>query len=196
MLTLSPLPYAADALAPHLTRHTLESHQAHQAHHVQALRAGLAGTHHASKPIEQLIRERVLYNDACQVWNHAFYWSSMRPAGGGAPTGELGELVRLSFGDFERFKQAFRTVASCVTPGWVWVVRRIDGNLDVVRTDAASLLAADGVTPILVCDLWEHAYYLDYQSARDDYLDAWWRLVDWDFAERNLVQAYGAVISL
>lgn len=195
MIQPPAFPYHLDAFAPHISRETVERHCAHHAACVRKINACLLGTSHEGKFLEDLIRERVLFNDACHAWNHDFYWSSMKPGGGGRPRGELAELIRLSFGDFARFKERFTSAALRLGQGWVWVVRRPDGNLDVMTTETASPLGADGLTPILVCDVWEHAYYLDHRT-RADYVAAWWELVDWDFAERNLLAKFGAVMAL
>ncbi len=197
MIQLAPLPFAFDALAPHISEEALRMHYEHQEEYVRKINDLLAGTPHERKSVEELIRDRVVYNDACQVWNHDFSWNSMSPRGGGRPRGALGELIRLSFGGFSRFQKKFNYVAAgTFGPGWTWLVRRVDGNLDVMRTDAASIFDAGRFTPVLVCDVWEHAYYLDYRNARKEYVAAWWELVDWSFAEANLVGRFGAVMTI
>ncbi|MEZ6186254.1 MAG: Fe-Mn family superoxide dismutase [Planctomycetota bacterium] len=183
------LPYAFDALAPHLSQETLELHYGkHHAGYVSKLNAAIEGTPHAAKDLETLIRERVAFNNAAQTWNHTFYWNSMSPSGGGAPQGPIAEAIEASFGGFAALQERFNAVAGGhFASGWAWLARNAGGGLEVLDThDAETLACRDGVTPLLVCDVWEHAYYVDYRNARGDYVKAWWELVNWDFANANL----------
>ncbi len=182
------LPYALDALAPHISKETLEFHYGkHHAGYVKKCNAAIEGTEHADKDLETLIKERVAFNAAAQTWNHTFYWKSMKPGGGGVPSGAIAAAIDASFGSFDNFKQAFSKVAGGhFASGWAWLVQR-DGKLEVVDThDADTMACRDGVRPILVCDVWEHAYYIDYRNGRANYIEAWWNLIDWDFAASNL----------
>jgi len=183
------LPYALDALAPHISRETLELHHGkHHAGYVRKLNAAIEGTPHAGKDLETLIAEGVAFNAAAQTWNHGFYWNSMRPGGGGAPSGRIAAAIDASFGSFASFREAFSGVAAGhFASGWAWLARDAAGQLEVVEThDAGTLAGNDALTPLLVCDVWEHAYYVDYRNARGAYLEAWWNLVNWDFANANL----------
>ena len=182
------LPYALDALAPHISKETLEFHYGkHHAGYVKKVNAAIEGSEHADKDLETLIRDRVAFNAAAQTWNHTFYWNSMRPQGGGAPSGKIAAAIDASFGSFAAFQEQFSAkAAGHFASGWAWLAAR-DGKLEVVDThDADTLACQAGVTPLLVCDVWEHAYYIDYRNARGDYLKAWWNLVNWDFANANL----------
>lgn len=187
---LPALPYAIDALAPHYSRETLEFH--HGKHHntyVTNLNklvdadASLAG-----KSLEDLIRSAKggLFNQAAQVWNHTFYWHSMRPGGGGAPTGAIAQAIDQSFGSFAGLKEKMSAVAAGhFASGWAWLVKNGD-RLEVIDTHDAGCPLTQGVKPILTCDVWEHAYYVDYRNARAKYIEAWWNLVNWDHANAQL----------
>ncbi len=188
--TLPELPYAKDALSPHISAETLEFH--HGKHHnayVTNLNnfvskdASLAG-----KSLEDLVRTSSgpLFNNAAQVWNHTFYWHSMRPGGGGEPTGEIARRIDASFGSFSAFKEKFSAVATGhFASGWAWLVKDGEG-LAVIDTHDAGSPLTQGKTPLLTCDVWEHAYYVDYRNARAKYVEAWWNLVNWDHANAQL----------
>jgi len=188
---LPPLPYGQGALEPYISARTLSFHYGkhHQAY-VDNLNKLTAGKPLASQPLEKIIRETAgnaeqaaVFNNAAQVWNHTFFWNSMKPGGGGQPTGRLKDLINKSFGSFEEFKKAFVDAGvSQFGSGWVWLVREGD-NLKVVKTPNADTPAAHGQTVLLTCDVWEHAYYLDYQNRRKDFLEAFVdHLANWDFA--------------
>ncbi|MDX1455585.1 MAG: Fe-Mn family superoxide dismutase [Gammaproteobacteria bacterium] len=187
---LPELPYAKDALAPHISAETLEFH--HGKHHnayVTKLNDMIPGTEFEDMSLEDIIKkaEGGLFNQAAQVWNHTFYWNSLSPNGGGKPEGDLAKAIDDSFGSFDKFKEQF--IAGCMGnfgSGWGWLVKQADGKLAIVQTDDADTPIRSGdVTPLLTCDVWEHAYYIDYRNARPKYLDAFFELVNWEFAAKN-----------
>ena len=192
---LPPLPYAQDALEPNISAKTMSFHYGkhHQAY-VDNLNKLVAGTPWATQPLEKIIQETAgvadkaaIFNNAAQVWNHTFFWQSMKAGGGGKPTGRLLELIEKSFGSLDEFKKAFTTTAvSQFGSGWVWLVQ--DGDvLKIVKTSNADTPVAHGQTALLTCDVWEHAYYLDYQNRRKDFVQAFLdHLVNWDFAASQL----------
>ena len=189
-ISLPPLPYADDALAPHISEHTMSFHYGkHHAAYVNNLNGLIEGTDHAESSLEDIIRSAGpggLFNNAAQIWNHTFYWNSMSPTGGGDPTGVLAEAITTSFGSTEAFKAQFKTDAvGNFGSGWTWLVREGDG-LAIVKTDDADTPLAHGQTALLTIDVWEHAYYLDYQNARPAYVETWLEhLINWDFAAAN-----------
>jgi len=188
--TLPELPYAKDALAPHISAETLEYHHGkHHAKYVATLNTLTEGTDDANKSLEELIKSTSgkLFNQAAQVWNHTFYWNGMSPTGGGAPTGAIADAINSTFGSFDAFKEQFNaTAGGHFGSGWAWLVKDAAGKLSIVGTHDAGNPMTDGLTPILTCDVWEHAYYVDYRNARPSYLESWWKLVNWDFANKNL----------
>ncbi|ROR35029.1 superoxide dismutase [Inmirania thermothiophila] len=188
---LPELPYAMDALAPHISRETLEYHYGkHHATYVANLNKLIAGTEYADMSLEDIVRKAPpggIFNNAAQVWNHTFYWHSLSPNGGGAPTGAVAEAIDRAFGSFDAFKEQFTQAAvTLFGSGWAWLVRNADGGLEIVQTANAGNPMTEGKTPILTCDVWEHAYYIDYRNARPKYVEAFWNLVNWEFANRNL----------
>lgn len=188
--TLPELPYPKDALAPHISAETLDFH--HGKHHnayvtklneLVAADASLAG-----KSLEDLMRTTsgAVFNQAAQVWNHTFYWHSMKPGGGGEPKGPLADAINKAFGSFATFKEKFSAAAvGQFGSGWAWLVKN-NGNLEIVATSNAACPLTEGKTPILTCDVWEHAYYIDYRNARPKYVESWWNLVNWDHAASKL----------
>ena len=189
--TLPDLPYAKDALQPHISEETLEYHHGkhHQAY-VTNLNNLIEGTEYADMDLEDIIRKAgpgPIFNNAAQVWNHTFYWSCMSPNGGGAPGGALADAINAKWGSFEDFKKQYS--ADCVGnfgSGWTWLVKKADGELDIVKTsNAGTPLTENGVTPLMTCDVWEHAYYIDYRNARPEYVNHFWELVNWDFVADN-----------
>ena len=187
--TLPELPYSKDALAPHISERTLDFH--HGKHHnayVTKLNAAIEGTDLANKSLEDLIQSQSggVFNNAAQVWNHTFYWNSMAPKGGGEPSGPIAEAINAAFGNFATFKEKFSAAAAGhFGAGWAWLV--VDGGkLAIHETHDAGNPLTQGKKPVLTCDVWEHAYYLDYQNARPSYIEAWWNLINWDFANKNL----------
>ncbi len=189
--TLPELPFAKDALAPHISSKILDFHYGkHHAGYVTKLNAAVeADSSLAGKSLEDLIKTQSggVFNNAAQVWNHTFYWNSMSPNGGGEPTGAIKDAIDKAFGSFGDFKDKFTKAAGGhFGSGWAWLVKEESGNLAIVDTHDAGSPLTKGQTPILTCDVWEHAYYLDYQNARPSYIEAWWNLVNWDFANKNL----------
>lgn len=191
---LPALPYASDALAPHMSAETFSYH--HGKHHkayVDNLNKMIAGTEFESKSLEEIIKASTggVFNNAAQVWNHTFFWHSMKPGGGGAPTGPIADKISADFGSFDAFKTEFSTAgATQFGSGWAWLVVK-DGKLEVRKTaNAETPITEAGVTPILTMDVWEHAYYLDHQNARPKYIETFLdHLVNWDFANENLAKA-------
>jgi Fe-Mn family superoxide dismutase len=190
---LPDLPYEENALEPHISAETLEFH--HGKHHnayVTNLKKLITGTPHEHKPLEEIIAssEGGMFNNAAQVWNHTFYWNSLKPGGGGEPTGRLGEAITRDFGSFAKFKEAFADAgATQFGSGWAWLV--LDGGeLQVTKTANADLPMKHGQTALLTLDVWEHAYYVDYRNARPKYIDAVIaNLLNWDFAATNFEKA-------
>jgi len=187
---LPPLPYAKNALEPHLSEETLTYH--HDKHHqayVTKLNSLIPGTPFEGKTLEEIILKSSgpIFNNAAQTWNHTFYWYCLDPKGGGEPTGKVAEAIKKDFGSFEQFKEQF-TKASVETfgSGWGWLVKKPDGHLEIVSTGNAGNPMTDGKTPLLTCDVWEHAYYIDYRNLRPKYVEAFWSLVNWDFVAKNL----------
>jgi Fe-Mn family superoxide dismutase len=187
--TLPPLPYATDALLPHISKETLEIH--HGKHHnayVVNLNNLIKGTEFEALGLEDIVRKSSggVFNNAAQIWNHTFYWSSLKPNGGGEPTGALAEAITKKWGSFAAFKEAFtKSAIGNFGSSWTWLVKKSDGSLDIVNTSNAGTPITGTDTPLVTCDLWEHAYYVDYRNRRPDYLGAWWNLVNWDFAAKN-----------
>ena len=188
--TLPPLPYALDALAPTISKETLEFHYGkhHQAY-VTNLNNLVAGTEFESASLEDIVKKSSggIFNNAAQIWNHTFYWNSLSPNGGGEPSGALLDAINAKWGSVAAFKEAFnKSAAGNFGSGWTWLVKKADGSLDIVNTsNAATPLTTDDV-PLLPCDVWEHAYYIDYRNARPKYLESFWAIVNWDFAAANL----------
>lgn len=187
--TLPPLPYATDALQPHISRETLEFH--HGKHHnayVTNLNNLVKGTEFENLGLEDIVRKSSggVFNNAAQIWNHTFYWHSMKPAGGGEPTGALADAIAKKWGSFAAFKEAFtKSAIGNFGSSWTWLVKKPDGSVDIVNTSNAATPITGADKPLLTCDLWEHAYYIDYRNRRPDYLGGWWSLVNWDFAAKN-----------
>jgi Fe-Mn family superoxide dismutase len=187
---LPPLPYAKDALAPHISAETIDFHYGkhHQAY-VTNLNNLVKGTDMESKSLEEIIKSSTggIFNNAAQVWNHTFYWNCLSPNGGGAPAGALADAINKAFGSFDAFKEKF--TQSCVTnfgSGWTWLVKNKDGALEIVNTGNAGCPLTEGKKPLLTCDVWEHAYYIDYRNARPKYVETFWNLVNWNFVAGQL----------
>lgn len=187
---LPPLPYEMDALAPHISRETLEYHYGkHHQTYVTNLNKLVPGTEHEGKTLEELITSTNggIFNNAAQVWNHTFYWSCLSPNGGGEPTGELASAINQAFGSFVDFKEQFsQTAITTFGSGWAWLVKNSAGALELVSTGNAGNPLTDDLTPLMTCDVWEHAYYIDYRNARPQYVEAFWNLVNWDFVSQQL----------
>lgn len=187
---LPSLPYAQDALEPHISAETLEYHYGkHHKGYVDKLNGMAAGTELESKSLEEVVKssEGGVFNNAAQIWNHSFYWNCLSPNGGGAPGGAVAEAINTAFGSFDAFKEAFtESAVGNFGSSWTWLVKKADGSVAIVNTsNAATPLTDDTVTPLLTVDLWEHAYYIDYRNARPKYMDAFWALVNWDFVSQN-----------
>jgi Fe-Mn family superoxide dismutase len=188
--TLPPLPYALDALAPTISKETLEYHYGkhHQAY-VTNLNNLIPGTEFENVSLEDTVKKSSggIFNNAAQVWNHTFYWNCMKPNGGGEPGGKLAEGIKKKWGDFAAFVEAFNKAgAGNFGSGWTWLVKKPDGSLDIVNTSNAQTPLTTADKALLTCDVWEHAYYIDYRNARPKYLESFWKLVNWEFAEKNL----------
>jgi Fe-Mn family superoxide dismutase len=188
---LPNLPYAMDALAPHISRETLEFHHGkHHATYVTNLNNLIKGTKFENSSLEEIIKNAGpggLFNNAAQHFNHSFYWTSLKPRGGGQPGGQLGDAIKKTFGDFEAFKKKFTdTAVTHFGSGWAWLVKNSDGSIVVEATHDADTPIPHGKKPLLTCDVWEHAYYIDYRNARAKYVEAFWNIVNWEFAESNL----------
>ena len=188
-IELPKLPYEKNALAPHISEETLEFHYGkHHAGYVTKLNAAIEGGEHANASLEDIILKGTggVFNNAAQIWNHTFYWNSMSPNGGGAPKGAIADAINKDFGSFEKFKEEFTAKAGTLFgSGWALLVQNGD-KLEIRGTSNAGCPLTDAVKPILTCDVWEHAYYIDYRNARPSYIDAFWNLVNWDFANKNL----------
>ena len=184
------LPYAPTALEPYISSRTIEFHYGkhHQAY-VNNLNNLVKGTVYENQDLITIIEKASgpVYNNAAQVWNHTFYWNSLMPNAEGAPSGTLAEAINTSFGSFAQFKEKF--TAACATlfgSGWAWLVKKPDGTLDIVQESNAGNPMTKGLIPLLTCDVWEHAYYLDYQNRRPDYITAFWHLVNWQIVAKRL----------
>lgn len=188
--TLPALPYAKNALAPHISEETLDFHYGkHHQTYVTNLNNLIKGTEFESLSLEEIVKKSSagIYNNAAQIWNHTFLWHSMKPNGGGAPTGALADAINAKWGSFDDFKKAF--AASAVGnfgSGWTWLVKKADGSLDIVNTGAAGTPLTTADKALLTVDVWEHAYYIDYRNARAKYLEVFLNnLANWDFAAAN-----------
>lgn len=184
-IELPALPYDRTALEPHISAETIDYHYSkHHQTYVTNLNNLIAGTEFENADLETIVRKSQggLFNNAAQVWNHTFYWNCLKPNGGGAPTGKLAEAIDAAFGSFEAFKAEFtKTAIGTFGSGWAWLVQRPDGSLALVSTSNAATPLTGADKPLLTCDVWEHAYYVDYRNARPKYVEAFWNLVNWDF---------------
>ena len=189
-IELPALPYARDALQPHISSETLDFHYGkHHQTYVDNLNKMIPGTEFADADLETIIRKSQggMFNNAAQIWNHTFYWNSLSPNGGGEPKGKLAEAIVKAFGSFATFKEEFTKVAiGTFGSGWAWLVQRTDGSLAIVSTSNAATPITGTDKPLLTCDVWEHAYYIDYRNARAKYVEAFWNLANWDFAAKRL----------
>jgi len=190
---LPPLPYAIDALEPHISSETLEFH--HNKHHcgyISKLNSLIEGTDLAEKSLQDIVKTSSggIFNNAAQAFNHDFYWKSLSPNGGGLPVGAINDAIIASFGSFEEFQAKFNDcVLNNFASSWTWLVQNADGSLSVINTaNAGTPITEEGVTALLTLDLWEHAYYLDYRNNRSEYLAGFWALVNWEFANKKLAK--------
>jgi len=181
---LPKLPYALDALSPYIGAKTLEFHYGkHHNAYVNNLVNLVKGTRFENASLEQIIKEAEggIYNNGAQVWNHTFYFFGFSPEGRREPLGELANAINKSFGSFDQFKEKFSAAAATLFgAGWVWLARKDDGSLEIIQESNAGNPLKAGLKPVLTCDVWEHAYYLDYQNRRPDYIKAFWNILDWD----------------
>lgn len=189
-IELPPLPYSRDALEPHISAETLDYHYGkHHQTYVTNLNNMLPGSEFEGKSLEEIVRSSSggMFNNAAQVWNHTFYWNCLSPNGGGEPQGKLAEAIERDFGSLEQFRETFsKTAVTTFGSGWAWLVQNPDGRLAVVSTSNAETPLTGDARPLLTCDVWEHAYYIDYRNARPKYVEAFWHLVNWDFAASQM----------
>lgn len=182
--SLPALPYEKDALEPHISKETIEYHYGkhHQAY-VDNLNKLIVGTEFEGKSLEDIIMKSSggIFNNAAQVWNHTFYWNCLSPSPAKQPSGKIKEAIDAEFGSFDEFKSKFTTAAlTLFGSGWAWLVKNKDGKLEIIQTSNAETPIRDGMTPLMVCDVWEHAYYIDKQNRRPAYLDSFWEVLDWN----------------
>ncbi len=186
---LPELPYAMNALEPHISAETLEYHYGkHHRAYVTNLNNLIKGTEFENASLEDIIRRSSggLFNNAAQVWNHTFYWNCLSPSGGKSPSGALADAINKAFGSIGEFKKQFsQTAITVFGSGWGWLVKSQDGSLALIGSSNAGTPMTDGKTALLTCDVWEHAYYIDYRNARPQYVESFWNLVNWDFVARN-----------
>ena len=186
---LPTLPYPMDALAPHISKETLEFHYGkHHQTYVTNLNNLIKGTEFESSTLEDIVRRSSggVFNNAAQVWNHTFYWNGLAPNAGGLPSGALAAAIDAKWGSFDAFKDAFtKSAIGNFGSSWTWLVKKPDGSLDIVNTSNAANPVTTQDKPLLTCDLCEHAYYIDHRNRRPDYLNGFWALVNWDFVAKN-----------
>jgi Fe-Mn family superoxide dismutase len=188
--TLPPLPYAKDALQPHISAETLEYHYGkHHAPYVTNLNNLIKGTEFENMSLEEIVKKSSggIFNNSAQVWNHTFFWNCMAPNAGGAPTGAVADAINAKWGSFDKFKEEFsKSALGNFGSGWTWLVQKADGGVDIVNTSNAHTPLASDDKALLTCDVWEHAYYIDYRNARAKFVEAFWNLVNWEFVNKNL----------
>lgn len=187
---LPELPYAKNALEPHISAETIDYHYGkHHQTYVTNLNGLIANTEFADATLDNIIlkSQGAIFNNAAQVWNHTFYWNCLKPKGGGQPSGPLAAAINKAFGSFDEFKKRFtQTAIGTFGSGWAWLVKKQDGSLEIVSTSNAGTPMTSGQKALLTCDVWEHAYYVDYRNARAKYVESFWNLVNWDFVAKNL----------
>ncbi len=189
-IELPPLPWARESLAPHISAETIDYHYGkHHQTYVTNLNNQIKGTEFENQDLVSIIKKAQggVFNNAAQVWNHTFYWNSLSPKGGGEPSGKLADGIKKAFGGFSQFKEEFtKTAVGTFGSGWAWLVQRPDGNLGLVSTSNAATPITGTDVPLLTCDVWEHAYYIDYRNARPKYIEAFWNLANYDFATSQM----------
>ena len=187
---LPQLPYPNEALAPHISVETIEYHYGkHHKAYVDNLNRLIPGTEFEKLSLEEIIKKSSggIFNNAAQIWNHTFYWNCLSPKGGKEPSGKLAAAIIKDFGSFAKFKEQFTNAAvTLFGSGWAWLVKNPDGRLAIEATSNAGNPLKESKKALLTCDVWEHAYYIDYRNARAKYVEAFWNLVNWDFATANL----------
>jgi Fe-Mn family superoxide dismutase len=191
--TLPDLPYSQDALAPHISAETLSFHYGkHHKNYVNKLNELTASSPLGTQTLEEVVRKAgpgPIFNNAAQVWNHTFYWSSLAPGAGGMPKGDLAKAIDKAFGNFDEFKKKFtQSAVTLFGSGWSWLVKKPDGSLAIVETSNAGTPITGPDVPLLTCDVWEHAYYVDRRNDRAAYVEAFWKLANWEFAAQNLAR--------
>jgi Fe-Mn family superoxide dismutase len=188
--TLPPLPYAKDALQPHISAETLEYHYGkHHQTYVTNLNNMIKGTDFENMSLEEIIKKSSggVFNNSAQVWNHTFFWNCMTPNGAGAPSGKVADAINAKWGSFDKFKEEFNKAAlGNFGSGWTWLVQKTDGSVDIVNTSNAGTPLTTSDKALLTADVWEHAYYIDYRNARAKFLEAFWNVANWDFANQNM----------
>ncbi len=186
---LPPLPYAKNALVPYISEETIEYHYGkHHQTYVTNLNNLIKGTKFESLSLEDSVKQSSggIFNNAAQVWNHTFYWNCLSPNGGGEPSGALADAINKKFGSFANCKEEFTKCAvTTFGSGWAWLVKNLDGSLEIVSTSNAGTPLTQDKTALLTCDVWEHAYYIDYRNLRPKYVESFWNLVNWEFAARQ-----------
>ena len=186
---LPPLPYPMDGLQPYISQETLEYHYGkHHQTYVTNLNNLIKNTEFENASLEMIVKKSSdgVFNNAAQVWNHTFFLQCMKPKGGGAPSGALADAIKARWGSFDSFKEAF--AQSCVSnfgSGWTWLVKKANGSVDIVNTSNAGTPLTGTDKPLMTCDVWEHAYYIDYRNARGKFVEAFWNIVNWDFVAQN-----------
>ncbi len=189
-IELPALPYARDALSPHISAETIDYHYGkHHQTYVTNLNNQIKGTEFENLSLEDIIRKAQggMFNNAAQIWNHTFYWNCLSPKGGGEPTGKLADAIKKSFASFQQFKDQFSQIAiGTFGSGWGWLVQRADGSLGLISTSNAATPLTGTDRALLTCDVWEHAYYIDYRNARAKYVESFWNLINWDFVASQL----------
>lgn len=187
--TLPALPYALDALAPIISQETLEYHYGkHHQSYVTNLNNLVPGTEFENASLEEIIKKASggIFNNAAQIWNHTFYWNSLTPKSSGKPSGKLADAINAKWGSFDKFQEAFaKSAAGNFGSGWTWLVKKADGTVDIVNTSNAATPLTTTDKPLLTIDVWEHAYYIDYRNARPKYIESFWKIINWDFAQAN-----------
>ncbi|CEJ96097.1 Superoxide dismutase [Fe] (EC 1.15.1.1) [Caballeronia glathei] len=187
--TLPPLPFDKNALAPHMSEETLEYHYGkHHQTYVTNLNKLIPGTEFENLSLEEIVKKSSggVFNNSAQIWNHTFFWNSLSPNGGGAPSGALGDAINAKWGSYDKFKEEFTKVAvGTFGSGWAWLVKKADGTLDIVSTSNAATPLTTDSKALLTLDVWEHAYYIDYRNARPKFIEAYWNIVNWQFAAKN-----------
>ena len=189
---LPELPYSNNALEPHISAETLDYHYGkHHASYVEKLNKQIPGTEFESATLEEIIHKASggIFNNGAQVWNHSFYWNCLSPDGGGKPEGDLASAINQAFNSFDEFKERFsEAAASNFGSGWTWLIKNSNAQLEIVNTSNAANPMTEGALPLLTCDVWEHAYYIDYRNARPKYIEAFWSLVNWNFVAQNFAK--------
>ncbi len=186
---LPPLPYDRNALAPYISVETLDYHYGkhHQAY-VNNLNKLIVGTEFENMPLDEIVKKATggIFNNAAQDWNHTFYWNCLKPNGGGEPSGALADAIKKTFGSFAQFKEKYSAAANTLFgSGWAWLIKNSDGTLAIEQASNAGNPLKEGKKPLLTCDVWEHAYYIDYKNVRANYVEAFWKILNWTFAEAN-----------